>query len=178
LYFGRFAVVHIGGPSSNQAASLESQPIHSIQLLFGRTLRLLIDGAPQLPAPFTDFVMLGENAIHGSDRAQIDALVEQAGVDFGWSQIDKPRLPQQVEDDLALVRDKRPHRRWPWAHGRKRLSPEGLAAMKAPRDSPSAVQAAVIKPLPDAKAATASIKTLRRSPLGGPTTPQLFFEVL
>ena len=24
------------------------------------------------------------------DRAQIDALVEQAGVDFGWSQIDKP----------------------------------------------------------------------------------------
>jgi hypothetical protein len=39
LYFGRFAVVHIGGPSSNQAASLESQPIHQIQLLFGRTLR-------------------------------------------------------------------------------------------------------------------------------------------
>jgi hypothetical protein len=38
LYFGRFAVVHIGGPSSNQAASLESQPIHQIQLLFGRTL--------------------------------------------------------------------------------------------------------------------------------------------
>ena len=26
---------------------------------------------------------LGENAIHGADRAQIDALVEQAGVDFG-----------------------------------------------------------------------------------------------
>ena len=27
------------GPSSNQAASLESQPIHQIQLLFGRTFR-------------------------------------------------------------------------------------------------------------------------------------------
>jgi hypothetical protein len=39
LYFGRFAVVHIGGPSSNQAASLESQQIQQIQLLFGRTLR-------------------------------------------------------------------------------------------------------------------------------------------
>jgi hypothetical protein len=38
LYFGRFAVVHIGGPSSNQAASLESQQIQQIQLLFGRTL--------------------------------------------------------------------------------------------------------------------------------------------
>jgi len=39
LYFGRFAVVHIGGPSSNQAASLESRPIHSIQLLFGKRKR-------------------------------------------------------------------------------------------------------------------------------------------
>jgi hypothetical protein len=38
LYFGRFAVVHIGGPSSNQAATLESQMIQQIQLLFGRTL--------------------------------------------------------------------------------------------------------------------------------------------
>ena len=87
--------------------------------------------APQLSTPFADFVMLGENAIHGTDRAQIDALVEQAGVDFGGSQINKSRLPQQVEYDLALFRDKRPHRRWPSAHRRKRLSPEGLAAMKA-----------------------------------------------
>ena len=70
---------------------------------FGEKFGLLIDGAAQLPAPFADFVMLGENAIHGADRAQIDALVEQAGVDFGWSQIDEPRLPQQVENDLALL---------------------------------------------------------------------------
>ena len=54
---------------------------------FGEKFRLLIDGAPQLSTPFADFVMLGENAIHGADRAQIDALVEQAGVDFGWSQL-------------------------------------------------------------------------------------------
>jgi hypothetical protein len=39
LYFGRLSDVHIGGPSSNQAASLESQMIHPIQLLPGRTLR-------------------------------------------------------------------------------------------------------------------------------------------
>jgi hypothetical protein len=38
LYLGRFSDVHIGGPSSNQAASLESQMIHPIQLLPGRTL--------------------------------------------------------------------------------------------------------------------------------------------
>jgi hypothetical protein len=45
LYFGRFAVVHIGGPSSNQAASLESQQIQQIQLLFGRTLTMDADAA-------------------------------------------------------------------------------------------------------------------------------------
>ncbi|MGO9722487.1 MAG: Crp/Fnr family transcriptional regulator, partial [Methylocella sp.] len=38
LYLGRFSNVHIGGPSSNQATSLESQMIHPIQLLPGRTL--------------------------------------------------------------------------------------------------------------------------------------------
>jgi hypothetical protein len=42
LYLGRFSDVHIGGPSSNQAASLESQMIHPIQLLPGRTLRQLL----------------------------------------------------------------------------------------------------------------------------------------
>jgi len=38
LYLGRFSDVHIGGPSSNQATSLESQMIHPTQLLPGRTL--------------------------------------------------------------------------------------------------------------------------------------------
>jgi hypothetical protein len=62
---------------------------------------------------------------------------------------------------LALFRDKRPHWCWPRAHSRKRLSPEGLAAMKA-----GARIAKAIKPLPGARAATASIKTRRRSPWG------------
>jgi hypothetical protein len=31
-------LVHIGGPSSNQATTLESQMIHMIQELFGQTL--------------------------------------------------------------------------------------------------------------------------------------------
>jgi hypothetical protein len=39
LYLGRFSDVHIGGPSSNQATSLESQMIHPTQLLPGRTLK-------------------------------------------------------------------------------------------------------------------------------------------
>jgi hypothetical protein len=32
-------LVHIGDPSSNQATTLESQMIHMIQELFGRTLK-------------------------------------------------------------------------------------------------------------------------------------------
>jgi len=32
-------LVHIGGPSSNQATTLESQMVHLIQGLFGQTLR-------------------------------------------------------------------------------------------------------------------------------------------
>src|ERR1019366_4510286 len=98
---------------------------------FGKEFGLLIDGVTQLPAPFAHFVMLGQNAIHGSNRAEIDALVEQAGVDFGWSQIDEPGFPQQVDDASALFGDKRPRRRRPWAHCRLRLSAQGLPAMQA-----------------------------------------------
>src|ERR1700740_2938577 len=36
----RFFAVHIGDPSSNQATTLESQMIHWIQLVLGRTLTL------------------------------------------------------------------------------------------------------------------------------------------
>jgi len=39
IVFRRFSDVHIGGPSSNQATSLESQMIHPTQLLPGRTPR-------------------------------------------------------------------------------------------------------------------------------------------
>jgi hypothetical protein len=38
-YRPRFFAVHIGGPPSNQAATLESQVIHRIQYLSGRTLK-------------------------------------------------------------------------------------------------------------------------------------------
>src|SRR5258707_6314791 len=37
-YRARFLLVHIGDPSSNQATTLESQMIHMIQELSGRTL--------------------------------------------------------------------------------------------------------------------------------------------
>src|SRR5258707_14743166 len=40
-YRARFLLVHIGDPSSNQATTLESQMIHMIQELSGRTLSLV-----------------------------------------------------------------------------------------------------------------------------------------
>src|ERR1700751_2090637 len=50
----RFFAVHIGDPSSNQATTLESQMIHWIQFVFGRTLRirLLTDYQVKAPVPF------------------------------------------------------------------------------------------------------------------------------
>ncbi|MGH6823805.1 MAG: hypothetical protein ACREC4_10025, partial [Methylocella sp.] len=38
-YFARFSLVHIGGPSSNQTATLESQVTQGIQYLSRRTLK-------------------------------------------------------------------------------------------------------------------------------------------
>src|SRR5712672_1102802 len=38
-YRARFLLVHISGPSSDQATTLQSQVIHMIQVLFGQTLR-------------------------------------------------------------------------------------------------------------------------------------------
>src|SRR6202007_56132 len=53
----RFFAVHIGDPSSNQATTLESQMIHWIQFVFGRTLS---EGFDELICDGLEFVfMLG-----------------------------------------------------------------------------------------------------------------------
>jgi hypothetical protein len=36
----------------------------------------------QLVPSLLDFVIVGEKPIHGADRAMVDALVEQRGIDF------------------------------------------------------------------------------------------------
>ena len=86
-------------------------------------LGLLIGGMAQLAAPFADLAVLGEDAIHGSDRAQIDALVEQAGVDFGGREIDEARPPQHIEDVLLLGVGQRPQGLWTRPRWRRRLFP-------------------------------------------------------
>src|ERR1700678_89496 len=49
---------------------------------FRQQFGFLIDRMAQLLAACADFAMLTENAIHGTDRAVVDALIEQSGVDL------------------------------------------------------------------------------------------------
>src|SRR4051812_9565289 len=56
----------------------------------------------QLIAAFADFGVVVQDPVHGPDRAVINALVEQSGVDFGWGEIGKARLAQSVEHRLSF----------------------------------------------------------------------------
>src|ERR1700693_5445942 len=51
----------------------------------------------QVIAAFTDFLVGGQDAVHGADRAMVDALVEQDGVDLGGCLVGKTRRAQKVE---------------------------------------------------------------------------------
>ena len=115
----------------------------------------LISGVAQLPAaPFAHFIISGQNAIHSADRAQIDAFIEQAGIDFGGCQIDEAVVhPTAREPPGARHRQARA-----WSFGRGRAALAGrLRRWRLARDRPSAAQLAPIRPLPGARAATASI---------------------
>jgi hypothetical protein len=57
---------------------------------------------PQLLAPLPDFLGCGQEAVHGADRAVVDALVEQAGIDLGGRLIGEARRVQKVQHDLAF----------------------------------------------------------------------------
>src|SRR3954466_1048522 len=69
---------------------------------FGQQFGFRIDGMAQLIAAFADFVVVVQDPIQGPDRAVVDALVEQGGIDFGRSQIGKARLAQSVEHCLSF----------------------------------------------------------------------------
>jgi hypothetical protein len=100
LYFGRFAVVHIGGPSSNQAASLESQPIHQIQLLFGRTLKEAFLHASQANSN------LSQQAFHDQVRDRIaDGTLRASGFRFleFFDPARKTRTPSSGRVDIPSI---------------------------------------------------------------------------
>src|SRR5664279_61472 len=62
----------------------------------------------QLLATFPDLVVLVQDAIHGPDRTEIEASVEQFGVDFRRSLIDEPGFAQHIEHGMPLVCSQRP----------------------------------------------------------------------
>ena len=56
----------------------------------------------ELIAAFADFVVLVEDAIHGADRAVVDALIKQAGIDLGRRLVSEAWRMQQVQYRLPL----------------------------------------------------------------------------
>jgi len=69
---------------------------------FGQQFGLLIGGVAELGAALADFTVLSKDAVNGSDRAEVEILVEQAGVDFGGRLVGEAWRVQQVEDALLL----------------------------------------------------------------------------
>jgi hypothetical protein len=51
----------------------------------------------ELIAAFADLAVFGQDAIQGADRAKIDALVQQGGIDLGGRQIDEPGCSQDIK---------------------------------------------------------------------------------
>ena len=50
----------------------------------GQQFRLLVMGMAELVAALLQLSISSQDAVHGADRAEIDALVEQGGIDLGW----------------------------------------------------------------------------------------------
>jgi hypothetical protein len=89
---------HILAPSRGQA----------LVGAFGQEFGLLVDGVAELGAAFADLVVAVEDAIHGTDRAVIAAVVEQTGVDFGRRLVGEAWRVQEIQHDLLLRGGQRP----------------------------------------------------------------------
>src|SRR4051794_31291614 len=70
---------------------------------FGQQFGFGIDGMAQLIAAFPDFGVVVQDPVQGPDRAVVDALVEQSGVDLRRRQVGKARLAQKVEHRLSFI---------------------------------------------------------------------------
>ena len=98
---------------------------------FCQQLGLAVGGMAELLAAFADFAVLAEDAVHGADRAMVDAFIEQGGVDLGWRLISEARRVQQIEHHLLLRSSQGPGRCRPWAADRRRLGRPDAPAMHA-----------------------------------------------
>jgi hypothetical protein len=67
----------------------------------------------ELVAAFANFTIFREDAVHGADRAMIDALIQQGGVDLRGRLIDEPGGSQKIEHTPSFVCSKGTRRRAP-----------------------------------------------------------------
>src|SRR5664280_2546158 len=121
----------LGGP--HQLADI---PGPYLVWAFGDEFGLGVDGVAQLSAAFPDFVVLMQDPVHGADRAMVEALVEQAGVDLRRGLIDEPRLAQQIDDALAFVRRQRPRGLGSGTNSHRRPRRRSPASMEAGAGQP------------------------------------------
>ena len=70
--------------------------------LFGQQFGFLVNGMTQLPTPFANFAMLAQQPIHRADRAMIDAVIQQCGVDFRGRLIRETRRVKQIQHHPLL----------------------------------------------------------------------------
>ena len=98
---------------------------------FGDKFGLPVGGMAELLAAFADFAVLSKNAIHGADRAVVDAFIEQAGVDFGRRLVCEARRMQQLQYHLLLRIAQCPGRLRSLAVDRRWRGQAGAAALDA-----------------------------------------------
>ncbi len=55
-----------------------------------------------MASPVTHLVVLAQHPVHGGDRSEVDALVEELGVDGGRSLVDVLVAVEDAADLLAL----------------------------------------------------------------------------
>src|ERR1035437_282500 len=65
----------------------------------------------KLIAAFLQLAILGQDAMHGAYRAEIDVLVQQRGIDLRWSLVAEALRVQMIEHQLAFSRIQSPLRR-------------------------------------------------------------------
>src|SRR5271166_3128023 len=98
---------------------------------FGDEFRLPVGGMAELLAAFADFAVLAKDAVHGADRAVVDAFIEQAGVDLGRRLVCEARRMQQIQHNLLLRIAQCPARLRSLASDRRRRGQVGAAALHA-----------------------------------------------
>lgn len=84
-------------------------------LLAGCERRTPAGRMPGQPATLADLPVLSQVLVHRGDRADVDALVEQSGVDLRRSSVNELRAVQQPQNLLAFGQSERVRRHRPLA---------------------------------------------------------------